>query len=105
MLVGRQAVFLCTVFRRVEKFCDGTLKGRSVYGSLAVPLAGSSGPGGVSGMRRRAAVCPLLCGAIDAAKIVGRVDQTHVGKRLGEVSQLAPVAGVVFLGKKPQVVA
>ena len=56
-------------------------------------------------MRRRAAVCPLLCGAIDAAKVVRRIDQTDVGKRLREVSQLAPVTGVVFLGKKPEVVA
>ena len=56
-------------------------------------------------MRRRAAVRPLLCGAIDAAKVVGRIDQTDVGKRLGEVSQLAPVTGMIFLGKKPEVVA
>ena len=105
MFVGRQAAFLFTVFRGVEKIRDGALKGRSVYRSLVVLLAGSSGPGGVSGMRRRAAPRALLCGAVDAAKVVRRIDQAHVGKRLGEVSQLAPVTGVVFLGKKPEVVA
>jgi hypothetical protein len=56
-------------------------------------------------MRRRTAIRTLLCGAIDAAKVVRRIDQTDVGKCLGEVSQLAPVTGMVFLGKKSEVVA
>jgi hypothetical protein len=56
-------------------------------------------------MWRRAAIRTLLCGAIDAAKVVCRIDQTDVRKRLGEVSQLALVTEVVFLGKKPEVVA
>jgi hypothetical protein len=98
-------LFFGPCFTASKNSCDGTLKGRSVYRSLAVLLAGSSGPGGVSGMRRRAAIRTLLCGTADAAKVVRRIDQTDVGKRLGKVSQLAPVTGMVFLGKKSEVVA
>ena len=41
----------------------------------------------------------------DTAEVIRGVDQTDVGECLREVSQFTPEAGMVFLGKKPEIVA
>ena len=50
-------------------------------------------------------ISALLRRTTDTAQVIRRVDKTDVGERLRAVSQLALEAGMVFLGKKPEVVA
>src|SRR5688500_13304700 len=66
---------------------------------------GGSCPGDVLRTRTVAEVSALLRRTTDTAQVIRRVDQTDVGECLREVPQLAPEAGMVFLGKEPEVVA
>src|SRR5687768_8919537 len=77
----------------------------SIQGRLIAWRTGGSVPGCVVRARRLAEISALLCRTTDAAQIICGVDQADVGKCLREVSKLAPEAGMVFLCKKPEVVA
>jgi len=80
-------------------------KASSIHRRLRGMDTCSSCPGSAISMRRLAAIGMLLCRAADAAQVIRGIDQADVREPLREVSQLTPQARVVFLRKKPEVIA